>query len=76
MTPVWQCEHCGGPAIWTHVEGEVLYLCELQCDGFMQSELFEETRVPSVMREGRALRQDRLTPIKEIPLTAGDPHGT
>ncbi len=37
--PLWMCDDCGGPAVWTFMEGHVYYHCERQCDGFMQMEL-------------------------------------
>ena len=49
-SPLWICEECGGPAVWTFIEGEVYYHCEEQCDGFCQLELFDEERVCSPLR--------------------------
>ncbi len=40
-----RCDFCGGPAVWTFVDGLLFFHCEDRCDGFMQLELFEETGV-------------------------------
>ena len=40
--PVWQCDECGGPAVWTMHLGVIYYHCESQCDAFMQTDLFTE----------------------------------
>ena len=34
------CEHCKGPAWWTIHHGEVYYICQRKCDGFMQLDFF------------------------------------
>ncbi len=38
-TPLWICEECGGPSVWTMIDGLPYYHCEQQCDGFMQIEM-------------------------------------
>jgi len=38
---LWKCDECGGPAVWTLIDEVVYYHCERQCDGFMQSEMFD-----------------------------------
>jgi len=50
MTALWECDFCGGPAVWTIFDGEPWFHCEEQCDGFRQLELFKEERVPSSER--------------------------
>ena len=48
--PIWKCDDCGGPAVWTFIRGVVHYHCEHQCDGFMQVELFESPGVRDPVR--------------------------
>ena len=69
--PVWTCEDCGGPAVWTFIDGHPHYHCERQCDGFMQTELFDSRWVDDVMRGGDALDAGRPTSdndeLEELP---------
>jgi len=60
MTALWECDHCGGPAVWTFIGGEPFYHCEEQCDGFRQLELFEEEGVCSSVRSDAAARMGPL----------------
>ncbi len=50
-TPLWICESCGGPAVWTFIGGEPWYCCEVECEGFRQLELFDHSGVE--LHEGR-----------------------
>ena len=52
--PLWQCESCGGPAVWTFIRGETYYHCERQCDGFSQMELWDSDGVGQLTRSGDA----------------------
>ena len=65
-TPLWLCEDCGGPAVWTVLRGLVHYHCESECDGFMQMELFAESGVPRY-EEGRS-GVERMSPQEENEL--------
>ena len=38
--PLWVCDYCGGPAVWTTFDDVVYFHCESRCQRFMQSELF------------------------------------
>jgi hypothetical protein len=55
-TPLWICDSCLGPAVWTFFDGEPWYHCEGECDGFRQLELFEEKRVSTPMESDAAGR--------------------
>ncbi len=57
--PLWLCDDCGGPAKWTFIDGHPHYHCERQCDGFMQTELFDTKRVGEITRGGDALDAGR-----------------
>ena len=48
--PLWLCEDCGGPAVWTFIDGHPYYHCEQQCEGFMQMELFSRDGVEQIMK--------------------------
>ncbi len=37
---LWRCDHCGGLAKWTFIDGAVYYHCQRECDGFMQLDMF------------------------------------
>ncbi len=54
--PLWVCDHCLGPAVWTIIRDEVYYHCERQCDGFSQLDLdlFGEEGVSPPTRGGEA----------------------
>jgi len=52
------CELCGGPAVWTLLEGEAYYHCRRSCEGFLQLELFVEQGVSSSMRSDAAAASD------------------
>jgi len=67
LGPVWRCDHCGGPAKWTFIDGFVHYHCERQCDGFMQMELELTGGVVGNTRGGDALDAGRPTPIDDLP---------
>ena len=65
--PLWVCDDCGGPAVWTFIEGDAHYHCERQCDGFMQLELFSTSGVDESMRGHETLDAGRPTPTNELP---------
>jgi len=64
---LWQCDDCGGPAVWTIIRGEVYYHCEQQCDGFMQMELFEDPKGMPGMTGGGAATTRAPNQDKELP---------
>ncbi len=66
--PVWKCDDCGGPAVWTFIDGAVHYHCERQCDGFMQGDLFLRSGVVEHTRGGDALDAGRPTSVEEDDL--------
>ncbi len=38
---LWRCDHCGGRAAWTlDRHGDPWYICEKNCKGFAQGDLF------------------------------------
>ncbi len=47
---LWLCDDCGGPAVWTFIDGAAHYYCERECGGFRQMELFCDDGVPEDMR--------------------------
>jgi len=65
--PLWVCDDCGGPAVWTFIEGVAHYHCERQCDGFMQVELFPESGVEGTTKGEDALDAGRPTPLSDLP---------
>jgi len=43
LPSIARCDHCRGPALWTlDAFGDPWYICEKQCDGFMQMEMWHE----------------------------------
>ncbi len=58
--PVWMCEDCGGPAVWTFIAGHIHYHCERQCDGFMQLEL------PGLTTELASVKLDRTGSVSAL----------
>ena len=70
-SPLWICEDCGGPAVWTFIASIPHYHCERQCDGFMQVELFEGDGVVEVTRGDEAQDAGRSTSgvdeLEELP---------
>ena len=65
--PLWKCDDCGGPAVWTFIDGAPHYHCERQCDGFMQTELFGDDGVEQNMRGGDAQDAGRSLPLNDLP---------
>ena len=74
--PMWKCDDCGGPAVWTFIEGVVHYHCERLCDGFMQLELewepMPEVGVEGSTRGGDTLDAGRPTSTKDQVTGCGD----
>ena len=70
--PLWKCDHCGGPALWTFNDGDPFYHCERQCDGFMQMELWGDDGVEQIMRGGDAKDAGRSTSDTEPGPPSGD----
>ena len=66
-TPLWICEFCKGPAVWTMFDGEPWFHCELECDGFRQLELFTPNGVHDNMRRQEPQDAGRLLPGKDEP---------
>ena len=64
--PLWKCDDCGGPAVWTFIDGVVHYHCERQCDGFMQMELLGDSGVDPSMKGGDALDAGRSRSRNEL----------
>ena len=42
MSSLTTCEHCGGPAAWTIIDGKVYYSCNKQCAGYAQLDLLRD----------------------------------
>ncbi len=58
-----RCDYCGGPALWTFIQGEAHFICKAPCEGFRteQGELFGSSRV----RKGKATTGRRATKITD-----------
>jgi len=67
VSPLWKCEECGGPAVWTFIDELVYYHCERQCDGFVQLDLFLTSGVEENKRGEDALDAGRPLPIIDLP---------
>ena len=47
MSNIATCDDCGGPAWWTVGPfGDVFYICQAPCDGFLQVEMFSDSGAP------------------------------
>ena len=48
-SPLWICDDCGGPAVWTMFDDVPHYHCELECDGFRQLALgLDDVQIDSI----------------------------
>ncbi len=62
-TPIWQCDDCGGPALWTFIDGDPHYHCKRQCDGFMQLDLLELASQVDRVGSVSAMDEDEDRPV-------------
>ena len=69
VSVLWRCDHCGGPANWTFIDGEPYYRCKVNCTGFAQVDLFDTSGyIDSVVSVSGPPEAGSLTPISEVKL--------